>query len=841
MINSTILKDKTFLIGVGLFALSLLIFLFTDGRFLARSNNYDEIFFANYPIFIGYFIIVGIANRKQFGGWFRFRNRSYNVLLMLLFNLSAYALNRTVPVFQDSTPWLIGFLMTLNAAMLLYCVRDSNKPDGFNYGLVFIFSAALLFNIYEAIYIFELYPISVMICWFFGISVHSFVPLMWVFLLGRILYEYLSKHAGYWQPVIAGWVIPIAVIAWFCVEWTGVQNTVWRHIIKNNEKVKIEQDLPRWVSLSQELENDWVTKRALKSGLVYSIVKENRRIGWLPEESRWLNERTQHDPLVVIASALVGNVKLDPQEKVKQYKTLFNERHQTERRLWSGNHLSTDHIETTVQLFPEHRVAYTEKVIQIKHSGLNTSRWRGSTQEAIYSFYLPEGSVVTSASLWVDGTERPAYLTTKSKADSAYTTIVGRERRDPLVIHWAEGNRVSARVFPVREDLPRQFKIGITTPLAEMDGQLIYQNIDFEGPEWLDASENVTVLTEGQTENMIAPWGLHQEESSWKYAGEYLSEWSLRFDAPPLATDAFSFNGRRLQLEKYTPELATFQPKRIYLDINKSWTIADFEAVMASYPNVEKIVYQQGFHTIDKTNQDYWFKELHAFNFSLFPLYKITDPATALVITASGRNTPTLKDIKKSVFARKTGKFLLNNPPTRVLHLGQILSPYWSALAEVDAVQMMRGDTKKNLQYADNQEFIVNQENENTVVLSASQLKIVETSGEAVTNTTAPDHLLRLFAYNDLLQAVGRNYFKPNYLEKALIQQADEAYIVSPISSLIVLETQEDYERFDIKKSNNSLDNAAIKQSGAVPEPEEWLLIILSLGVLLFLWFKKID
>jgi hypothetical protein len=50
--------------------------------------------------------------------------------------------------------------------------------------------------------------------------------------------------------------------------------------------------------------------------------------------------------------------------------------------------------------------------------------------------------------------------------------------------------------------------------------------------------------------------------------------------------------------------------------------------------------------------------------------------------------------------------------------------------------------------------------------------------------------------------------------------------VVSPVSSLIVLETKEDYERFGIKDKDNSLYNATKNSSGAVPEPHEWALII---------------
>jgi XrtN system VIT domain protein len=106
--------------------------------------------------------------------------------------------------------------------------------------------------------------------------------------------------------------------------------------------------------------------------------------------------------------------------------------------------------------------------------------------------------------------------------------------------------------------------------------------------------------------------------------------------------------------------------------------------------------------------------------------------------------------------------------------------------------------------------------------------------------SSAPDHLLRLFAYNKIMQECGRNYFTTgDFVENKLIDIANEAYIVSPISSLIVLETINDYERFNIDENKNSLKNASTQSAGAVPEPHEWALIIILALTMLFLFYKR--
>jgi XrtN system VIT domain protein len=122
--------------------------------------------------------------------------------------------------------------------------------------------------------------------------------------------------------------------------------------------------------------------------------------------------------------------------------------------------------------------------------------------------------------------------------------------------------------------------------------------------------------------------------------------------------------------------------------------------------------------------------------------------------------------------------------------------------------------------------------------LPNSGVKISTFTGNAPKNGS--EHLLRLFAYNDLMRLIGPYVMNKSYEPEKLVERAEEAYIVTPVSSLLVLETEADYQRFDIQKSQNSLENASINGSGAVPEPHEWLLICLLFLSILWAWRIKI-
>ena len=142
-----------------------------------------------------------------------------------------------------------------------------------------------------------------------------------------------------------------------------------------------EGSLPSWIQISQELPKSWITKRALKAGLVYMT---GERFFFF-NGARGLNERAKHDPLVVVATFFSGVVDIPGASRIKILNSMFDARHQTERKLWSGENLSTSDIVTNVQLFPEHRLAYTEKTFKIKNS--RVSRW-GNQQEALYTCLL---------------------------------------------------------------------------------------------------------------------------------------------------------------------------------------------------------------------------------------------------------------------------------------------------------------------------------------------------------------------------------------------------------------------------------------------------------------------
>ncbi|SMF16321.1 hypothetical protein SAMN02745866_01068 [Alteromonadaceae bacterium Bs31] len=86
-------------------------------------------------------------------------------------------------------------------------------------------------------------------------------------------------------------------------------------------------------------------------------------------------------------------------------------------------------------------------------------------QEARLQLVLPPGGVVSRATLWINGEEREAAYASKGKVREAYQRVV-RVRRDPLLVTPAGSERVMLQAFPVPANGEMKFKVGITAPLS---------------------------------------------------------------------------------------------------------------------------------------------------------------------------------------------------------------------------------------------------------------------------------------------------------------------------------------------------------------------------------------
>jgi len=92
-------------------------------------------------------------------------------------------------------------------------------------------------------------------------------------------------------------------------------------------------------------------------------------------------------------------------------------------------------------------------------------------QEARARISLPPGGVVSRLTLWIDGEEREAVFARRAKVTKAYRRIV-RRSRDPVLVTTCGPDRVLVQCFPVeRNGGTMKLRLGITCPLVLPDNE----------------------------------------------------------------------------------------------------------------------------------------------------------------------------------------------------------------------------------------------------------------------------------------------------------------------------------------------------------------------------------
>jgi XrtN system VIT domain protein len=735
-------------------------------------------------------------------------------------------------------PWLTTHLFISCFVCILYAWKDLFSPLIKSLWLAAMaWTSVLMF--YYMCYLLPVTMWGTMVFWFFGLSLHSYIPLVFFVHIVRVLmleWEETKNANSNWY-ILIGLFAPILLALSFFSMWSSRIN----NLKESNQDSILNKghNLPAWVFMSQRMKRDWVSERVLKSEIYYQVPRNYG--GFFDMFDMPFGNRQditkQHDPLVYLAQMLKPSPRLDQGERLHLLQSFFDARHELQPKFWSGKDLITESVVTHATIDAAQRLAYTEKTLSIKNEMM---RGWGGQQEAFYTFYLPEGAVVSSLSLWINGKEELARFAAKSKADSAYATIVGGERRDPSIVNWQEGNTVTVRVYPCTPDANRQFKIGVTSPLKATATGLIYENITFQGPSAETATEAIRLECSANTTVLQQPSFFQNKANNFLESKQnYAPNWQLTLNKTNFEEKSFSFNGKSYKATAFEKEKTAFIPENIYLDLNESWTKTELEEIIKNSKS-EKIKYWNGnqFKEVNQTNAYEILKEISELRYSLFPFHLLAEPTKALVISKNKGISPNLSDLKASEFGDSMLEQLSEAKHVNTFHLGDLQSPYLRSLNEFRMLNLHTGTNAELIDLLKNQQFYKYAETENSIILPNNGVRISTFTGNAPKNGS--EHLLRLFAYNDIMRQIGPYVMNKRYEPDLLVNRAEEAFIVTPVSGLLVLESEADYKRFDIKKSQNSLENASINGSGGVPEPHEWLLICLLFLSILWVWRIKI-
>ncbi|MBF4519248.1 XrtN system VIT domain-containing protein [Flavobacterium sp. ANB] len=746
--------------------------------------------------------------------------------LILNWFIGCFCLNIFVPIFEDLPFWV--YLITLLFFISNFFIYQKIQGNSFTLSLFFINGLSYSIILYFTFYLLPLAPFAFIGILLLGIGFYALVPLLVSIIHIATMAHYFQENRKHFISFIAGFGFILVMLSSFVVMLDRESRLI--NLRRPINSFTSNEDLPNYIKISQSLEPNFFNEILLKKDIVYTGPEKffNYDLGSFGVEQ--FNERKVHNPFITIAYIFCEDLNLSQDDQINILKSNFDKRLETEEQLWSGEDLVTKDIKEDVKLYPDSRLAYTEITMDIS---CEKESWQD--KEAIYSFQLPEGSVATSLSLWVNGIERKGILTTKEKAEKAYKQIVGVESRDPSLMQWREGNKVVVRVFPVNYKTPRTFKCGFTTPLKVEDNKLKYESLSIKGPNISNASTISRIQMTGKIDVETSK-DFKLQNNFYINESKGLDDWQAIMPLSKISKlNSFAWKEKIYEVKESQKLNIPFNASEVILDLNSNWTLNEIESFVSLkgkefyvYDDKEKkVINKENFRTIFLD-----FKYLH---YSLLPLFEIKK--NSLIITKTGNFSANFEELNESEYLKKI-RSKTKSQNLKVINISGGINPFWQTVKEQKYVDFYETNFRNSLKMLQGNYFIKYKTADNVVNIEPSNISIQEKPKDSTIKSNGPNHIYRMYAFGKVLEEqikIQNDTLSAN----KYVTLAKDANIVTPISSLIVLETDADYKNNGIEKNVDTLGNSSIKNDGAVPEPHEWLMIIIGLTTLLFYYQKN--
>ena len=820
-----IFTSKT-LVGVSLIVTFLSTIMLTISLIGSEydSDKLEFLCFFNIAIEFIYGIIVtfNVIKNKQ---------KYLHLLPFLFLNwfIGCFSTNVFINIFENLPIWVY-------VTTFLFCVSNFVLYNDVKNRIIsslsfFINGISIVLIVYYVVYLLPFAPISAIGIIALGLGFYGLAPMIVLASHSSTLYLIFKENKKSMFVFFAGITSVIVGFIIFTIALNNESNKIGQFSITNSFD-NINNDLPNYITISQNLQPNFLNEILLKKDIVYVSTDnffEFRGFDTFGNTQQY-NERKTHNPLINLAYLFLNRLDLSDDDRINILKSNFDKRLETEEQLWSGKDLFTKNIKEDVKIYADNRLAYTEITMDIACVEKNWGQG-----EAIYSFQLPEGSVATSLSLWVNGVERKGVLTTKEKAQAAYKQIVGVEARDPSLMQWKEGNKVVVRVFPVSYDLPRTFKCGFTTPLKVENNKMYYQSLDIKGPNLNDAKTISRIQMNGNEKfesdkNFELENGFHINKSTG--LNDWKAEIAINNDA---FANAFVWKNKAYEINEIQSQKIAFVPSEIILDLNNSWTKDEVKAIINQKDKKYFVWMNNQKKAINNSNYENIFAQFESLSYSLLPFYNLKE--NSLVVTKCVEFSANFEELATTEYMRKL-KTNTKQKNIKVINISENLNPFWQTIKEQKYVSYIKTDLKNCMNLINENQFQELKSAENIVNIEPANIAIHQNPATEKTDNNGSDHIYRMYAFGKVL-ADQVEIQNDSLAQNKYVDLAKDANIVTPISSLIVLETDEDYKVNGIEKNVDTLGNASINNHGAVPEPHEWALIVTGLTMILVYYRKQ--
>lgn len=466
-------------------------------------------------------------------------------------------------------------------------------------------------------------------------------------------------------------------------------------------------------------------------------------------------------------------------------------------------------------------------------SGLGYWEWtmefhneENDQKEARTQVLLPPGGVVSRLTLWIDGVPEEAAFGAKSQVAAAYKAVVQR-RRDPVLVRSVGPDRVLMQCFPVPANGKMKIRVGITAPLDEA-GRLYLPRLAEKNFAFGDDLET-GVWVQGDVEMSMEGLAGASQAGRWRETHGTVSQESLTREhhyvachevpepGPVWTEDPFASESERILVREKLPDReGPSQAVVLVVDGSKFFT-----------PWAESFRL-----AVDKLRQEgSQIEVVYAAEEGIF------GEEDELKFVGGQDNLPAL--VRGMEVAGKTMADRLI-----WLHGAQPVELENTGILEQLLERQFHRVTFSTIDLAGGPNRLLEQLSSSISVSSAGRPRrpddlegvlrqAIAGEGRKYRFTTLPsgstpegkrvwDQLARWRVWEDVQQGLQEGAEQDDLARQAALYQ-----LVTPVSGAVVLERQEQYERFDLKQ----VEEGSTSAIPGIPEPSTSFLLLMASGL----------
>jgi hypothetical protein len=491
-------------------------------------------------------------------------------------------------------------------------------------------------------------------------------------------------------------------------------------------------------------------------------------------------------------------------------------------------------------------LGYLEWTIVFK----NGKSWQ---QEALANIQLPPGAVVSRLTLWINGEEREAAFAGRERVTTAYNQVTAR-RRDPVLVTTAGKDRISVRAFPVPPNGEMKTRIGITAPLVlENESssllKLPYFNernfsIGTEHSIWIESKKRLEAANPAfkieRTNDLSAVRGKVKNADLAKIAAPVRA-----FKSPDVKTAWTSFDSAAKEIvrQEIIERIAEKPSQLIFvvdtstlIDDFKSETVAAIKTLPVEMPAALVLTNGNGLNSGAAAPNSFSgnaieiAEKIEAASFgggadavsALETAYDLSDRRDGSAIVWIHAPQPiklSSSDALKQRFRRRPASTLVYSLQTT--NGANVVEKELDGYGNVQTI--FRFGSLQN----DLTTFLAGLMNAQRTFSVVRNLEKADVLKNAAATKETSKHLARLWANDEVTRLLQNNE------DTAALELSVKNQIVTPVSGAVVLETKEQYDQFGLKP----VDPNTVP---TIPEPEEYLLFVIVLGVLAWFGYRNL-